>query len=141
MSRCKVETAVNLDNIIVDYYDTNNRKTEFTKEAKKLGDEIKSELSRLGVTEFSSGSLTVSTTTSDKSEFNEDFAIEIIRKAFEDGKLSKEQKSKIIRTKEYIDDDALEAVIYSNPELGQEVKKAFTAKPPVVTLRIKKRKD
>lgn len=141
MSRCKVETAVNLDNIIVDYYDTNNRKTEFTKEAKKLGDEIKSELSRLGVTEFSSGSLTVSTTTSDKSEFNEDFAIEIIRKAFEEGKLTDEQKSKIIRTKEYIDDDALEAIIYSNPELGQEVKKAFTAKPPVVTLRIKKRKD
>lgn len=141
MSRCKVETAVNLDNIIVDYYDTNNRKTEFTKEAKKLGDEIKSELSRLGVTEFSSGSLTVSTTTSDKSEFNEDFAIEIIRKAFEEGKLTDEQKSKIIRTKEYIDDDALEAIIYSNPELGQEVKKAFTEKPPVVTLRIKKRKD
>ncbi len=128
-----------LEQTIDQYEQANRLKNDYTKEAKKLGDSIKAEFSARGLTEYSSDDYTASISTTTKTDFNEDYAIEIIRREFEAGNISEEVKAKIIRTKEYIDDDALEAVIYSNPNFGQEIKKAFVEKAPVVTLRIKKK--
>ena len=94
---------------------------------------IKTEMANMDVTEFVVGDVKASISITPKSEFNELQAIEILRK-----NLTPEQFSKVVKTREYIDDDAFESLVYNHEVDAAILAPAETPKAPTVTLRIGK---
>ena len=84
---------------------------------------------------FSSDNFTATITKKENEELNEELAIEIIKK-----NLSTELRKTVIKKKEYIDDDALEKLVYNGQFDIQLLQKAKIIKPPTITLRISKKK-
>lgn len=106
-----------------------------TKVNKPLGNEIKSFMYDNCMNNFSSDNFTATITTKENEELNEELAIEIIKK-----NLSTELRKTVIKKKEYIDDDALEKLVYNGQFDIQLLQKAKIIKPPTITLRIGKKK-
>lgn len=106
-----------------------------TKANKSLGAEIKSFMYDNDMNNFSSDNFTATITTKENEELNEELAIEIIKK-----NLSTELRKTVIKKKEYIDDDALEKLVYNGQFDIQLLQKAKIIKPPTITLRISKKK-
>ena len=106
-----------------------------TKVNKPLGDEIKSFMYDNDMNKFSSDNFTATITKKENEELNEELAIEIIKK-----NLSTELRKTVIKKKEYIDDDALEKLVYNGQFDIQLLQKAKIIKPPTITLRISKKK-
>ena len=96
---------------------------------------IKTEMTNMDLTEFVVGDVKASISITPKSDFNELQAIEILRK-----NLTPEQFSKVVKTKEYIDDDAFESLVYNHEVDAAILAPAETPKAPTVTLRIGKAK-
>ena len=94
---------------------------------------IKTEMTNMDLTEFVVGDVKASISVTPKSEFNELQAIEILRK-----NLTPEQFSKVVKTKEYIDDDAFESLVYNHEVDAAILAPAETPKAPTITLRIGK---
>lgn len=106
-----------------------------TKVNKSLGAEIKSFMYDNDMHNFSSDNFTATITTKENEELNEELAIEIIKK-----NLSTELRKTVIKKKEYIDDDALEKLVYNGQFDIQLLQKAKIIKPPTITLRISRKK-
>ena len=106
-----------------------------TKVNKSLGSEIKSFMYDNGMNDFSSDKFTATITKKENEELNEELAIEIIKK-----NLSAELRKTVIKKKEYIDDDALEKLVYNGQFDIQLLQKAKIIKPPTITLRVNKKK-
>lgn len=106
-----------------------------TKVNKPLGDEIKSFMYGNNMNNFSSDNFTATITKKENEELNEELAIEIIKK-----NLSAELRKTVIKKKEYIDDDALEKLVYNGQFDIQLLQKAKIIKPPTITLRVNKKK-
>lgn len=106
-----------------------------TKVNKSLGSEIKSFMYDNDMNNFSSDNFTATITKKENEELNEELAIEIIKK-----NLSAELRKTVIKKKEYIDDDALEKLVYNGQFDIQLLQKAKIIKPPTITLRISKKK-
>lgn len=96
---------------------------------------IKSEMANRDLTEFTVGDIRASISITPKSDFNELQAIEILRK-----NLTPEQFNKVVKTREYIDDDAFESLVYNHEVDAAILAPAETPKEPTVTLRIGKAK-
>lgn len=120
---------------IDDYKERQDIINENTKVNKSLGDEIKSFMYDNDMNNFSSDNFTATITTKENEELNEELAIEIIKK-----NLSTELRKTVIKKKEYIDDDALEKLVYNGQFDIQLLQKAKIIKPPTITLRISKKK-
>ena len=60
-------------------------------------------------------------------------AIEILRKS-----LTPEQFAKVVKTREYIDDDEMEKLVYAHEVDAEILAPAVTPKAPTVTLRLGK---
>lgn len=106
-----------------------------TKVNKSLGSEIKSFMYDNDMNNFSSDNFTATITKKENEELNEELAIEIIKK-----NLSPELRKTVIKKKEYIDDDALEKLVYNGQFDIKLLQKAKIIKPPTITLRISKKK-
>lgn len=106
-----------------------------TKVNKSLGSEIKSFMYDNDMNNFSSDNFTATITKKENEELNEELAIEIIKK-----NLSAELRKTVIKKKEYIDDDALEKLVYNGQFDIQLLQKAKIIKPPTITLRVNKKK-
>lgn len=94
---------------------------------------IKTEMRNRDLSEFIVDDVKVSVSVTPKSDFNELQAIEILRK-----NLTPEQFAMCVKTKEYIDEDAFENLVYNSGVDAGILSPAETPKEPVVTLRIGK---
>ena len=94
------------------------------------GTQIKEGLQNRNETEFIAGDIRAYITVTENSEVNELQAIEILRK-----ELTPEQFAKVVKTREYIDDDEMEKLVYAHEVDAEILAPAVTPKAPTVTLR------
>jgi hypothetical protein len=116
------------------YKSYKDSESKFKKLGSKLNDEIKEAMRSMGVDEFSSDSYVATVKYSRKETLDEEKAIEVLKKT-----LSKEQLKTIIRTKEYIDDDSLEKLVYNGDFDISLLEPCKVLGNEVATLRIKKK--
>lgn len=128
----KMEDAA-LYAVVQSYNNAKKEETSIKKVVSDLGGTIKQELQNRDVTEFIAGDVRASITITPNQDINELQAIEILRKA-----LTPEQFSKVVKTKEYIDDDEFEKLVYAHEVDAEILMPAVTPKAPTVTLRLGK---
>lgn len=122
-----------LADAVLDYQNAKKQETSIKKVVTELGSTIKQELQNRDVTEFIAGDVRASITITPNQDVNELQAIEILRKA-----LTPEQFSKVVKTREYIDDDEFEKLVYAHEVDAAILQPAVTPKAPTVTLRLGK---
>jgi nitrogenase subunit NifH len=122
-----------LGGIVLSYQNAKKQESAVKKVVSDLGTTIKQELQNRDITEFIAGDVRASITITPNQEVNELQAIEILRKA-----LTPEQFSKVVKTREYIDDDEFEKLVYANEVDAEILQPAVTPKAPTVTLRLGK---
>ena len=119
-----------LDDLIPLYYEHNELVKKHKKVADKANKEIKKIMAEQGITEFATNGLVATVSVSERVDLMEDVLMEKIKELGIEG---------IIRTKEYVDMDALETALYNgliNPAMLAQAQ----TKKEVVTLRIMKEK-
>ena len=122
-----------LQQIVLDYQGAKKQESSIKKVVTDLGSTIKQELQNRDITEFIAGDVRASITVTPNQEVNELQAIEILRKA-----LTPEQFGKVVKTREYIDDDEFEKLVYAHEVDAEILQPAVTPKAPTVTLRLGK---
>lgn len=125
----------NLPDMIDVYKKGKDQESKLHKENSEMGDEIKKVMTSNNLDDFSSNNWTAKISVTQKEDFNELKAIDILK-----DNLSKEDLSTVVRTKEYIDDDALEKLVYSGKFDIGKLQCCRTLGKEVVTLRITKKK-
>jgi hypothetical protein len=135
MSRRDGKATVDLGGMIDDYKSGKDEESKIKKKISALGDEIKRIMTSNKLDNFSSDKWTAKVTVTQKEDFNELKAIDILK-----DNLSKEDLSTVIKTKEYIDDDALEKLVYAGKFDISKLQSCRTPGAEVVTLRISKKK-
>lgn len=135
MSRRNLNTqpTVDLENTILAYKDSKSEETKIKKVVTELGSIIKQEMRNRDITEFVAGDTRASITITPKEEVNDLQAIEILRKS-----LTPEQFSTVVKTREYIDEDEFERLVYSHQVDASILAPAITHKEPTITLRLGK---
>ena len=126
-------TDSELRDIVLGYNSAKADEKDIKKRVTALGDCIKQELQNRDVTEFIAGDVRASITITPNQDVNELQAIEILRKS-----LTPDQFSKVVKTKEYIDDDEFEKLVYAHEVDAEILMPAVTPKAPTVTLRLGK---
>lgn len=119
--------------VVQNYNAAKKEESSIKKVVADLGGTIKQELQNRDETEFIAGDIRASISITPKQEVNELQAIEILRKA-----LTPEQFSKVVKTKEYIDDDEFEKLVYAHEVDAEILLPAVTPLAPTVTLRLGK---
>lgn len=122
-----------LRDIVLGYNSAKADEKDIKKRVTALGDCIKQELQNRDVTEFIAGDVRAIITITPNQDVNELQAIEILRKS-----LTPDQFSKVVKTKEYIDDDEFEKLVYAHEVDAEILLPAVTPKAPTVTLRLGK---
>ena len=122
-----------LRDIVLGYNSAKADEKDIKKRVTALGDCIKQELQNRDVTEFIAGDVRASITITPTQDVNELQAIELLRKS-----LTPDQFSKVVKTKEYIDDDEFEKLVYAHEVDAEILLPAVTPKAPTVTLRLGK---
>lgn len=125
-----------LEAYVLSYQDAKKQETAIKKTVTDLGGYIKQELQNRDITEFVAGDVRASITITPNQDVNELQAIEILRK-----ELTPEQFSRVVKTKEYIDDDEFEKLVYAHEVDAEILMPAVTPKAPTVTLRLGKVKN
>lgn len=124
-----------LDELIPQYAENKAVKDRYEKLCEADNSEIKRVMGDYALFHYQAGDYTASRSVSERESFNEEMLLDIVR-AFDTPELG------IIKTKEYIDYDALEAAIY-NDRLGKDellnIQKAKETKF-VITLRVSKKR-
>lgn len=122
-----------LQEVVLNYQGAKKQESSIKKVVSDLGATIKQELQNRDITEFIAGDVRASITITPNQDVNELQAIEILRKA-----LTPEQFGKVVKTREYIDDDEFEKLVYANEVEADILMPAVTPKAPTVTLRLGK---
>lgn len=126
-------TDEELASIVSSYHDAKEVEKKVKKDVSEFGGKIKEELQNRNITEFVAGDIRATITVTENSEVNELQAIEILRKA-----LTPDQFAKVVKTREYIDDDEMEKLVYAHEVDAEILAPAVTPKAPTVTLRLGK---
>lgn len=126
-------TDEELSSIVSSYHDAKEVEKKVKKDISEFGGKIKEELQNRNITEFVAGDIRATITVTENSEVNELQAIEILRKA-----LTPDQFAKVVKTREYIDDDEMEKLVYAHEVDAEILAPAVTPKAPTVTLRLGK---
>ena len=110
MSRKSLQTKTMSDNELLQAVSTyeawKKEESNVKKNVKELGDTIKQEMQNRNITEFIANGIRATITITANQDVNELQAIEILRK-----ELSPEQFNKVVKTREYIDDDEFEKLV------------------------------
>lgn len=122
-----------LGDAILNYQNAKKQEASIKQIVSELNDTIKTELQNRNETEFVVGDVRASITITPRQEVNELRAIEILRK-----ELTPEQFSQVVKTKEYIDDDEFERLVYAKEVDAEILTPAVTPLAPTVTLRLGK---
>lgn len=125
--------AQTLDELIPQYAFNKGELDSYTKICKDENEKIKAHLIALGENEYSVGGYTVKRIVATKESMNEAKLLEVLRQNGID---------EVIKTKEYVDMDALEAYLYNNTpsvELARQLEGCRTT-TETVQLRLSKTK-
>ena len=117
------------------YKELKDNENAFKKQALDLGNNIKGYMYENNMTSANSENWTVTLSCTKKESLNEDLAIEIIKENLGGALLSS-----VIKQKEYIDEDALEKLVYNGDFDINKLAKARMVKE-TYTLRVGKKKD
>ena len=137
MSRRVVNAPVEetLDSMIVKYSSEKAVADQVKKVVDEYNGKIKEAMQNMNISEYVADGLKASISITPKEDFNELQAIEILR-----SNLTATEFSAIVKTKEYLDFDALENATYTNKINPTLLKPCVTPKAPVITLRVVKSK-
>ena len=125
---------LDIDSLIDEYKASKDKENALKKSNADVSDKIKSCFIDNGIDKCSTDFYTATVTTTNKESLNDELAIEIIKENL-DGALLKS----VIKQKEYIDEDALEKLVYNGDFDITKLEKAKIVKP-VTTLRVVKKK-
>jgi hypothetical protein len=135
MSRRGGNSASILEHMIDTYKESKDKENALKKSNTILNDTIKTYMADHDLTKANTEKYTATVSVTNKESLNEDLAIEIIK-----SKLDGPLLTSVIKQKEYIDEDALEKLIYNGDFDAKDLVKAKIVKS-ITTLRISKRKD
>lgn len=124
-----------LKTLIDSYKEKKDEETALNKSNKELNETIKTYMREHDISSADSDKYTATLSRQDKESLNEELAIEII-KANLDGALL----ATVIKKKEYIDEEALEKLVYNGDFDVTKLAKAKIVKP-IYTLRVSTRKE
>lgn len=124
-----------LSKIIDEYKESKDKENALKKVNNVLSENIKGYMYEHDMSSADSGKYTAILTRSDKESLNEDLAIEIIKE-----NLSGALLSSVIKQKEYIDEDALEKLVFNGQFDINKLAKAKITKTSY-TLRVTRRKE
>ena len=127
-------TKLDIDSLIDEYKASKDKENALKKSNADVSDKIKSYFMDNGIDKHSTDLYTATVTTTNKESLNDELAIEIIKENL-NGALLKS----VIKQKEYIDEDALEKLVYNGDFDITKLEKAKIVKP-VTTLRVVKKK-
>lgn len=124
-----------LSKIIDEYKESKDKENALKKVNNALSEKIKGYMYEHDMSSADSEKYTATLTRTDKESLNEDLAIEIIKE-----NLSGALLSSVIKQKEYIDEDALEKLVYNGDfDINKLVKAKITKSS--YTLRVTRRKE
>ena len=104
----KIEHTQNdLDSLVRIYFLNNENKKVYTKKVADLGGQIKKLMKDGEITELVVGDIKASYGISKKKDFDWDQVLNILKE-----NLTEEQITKVIKTQEYVDQEALDSMIY-----------------------------
>lgn len=127
--------AFNLSEMIDTYKTSKDKENALKKANNELNENIKTYMQEHNMTSANSKNWTATLSCTKKESLNEDLAIEIIKKNLGGALLSS-----VIKQKEYIDEDALEKLVYNGDFDINKLAKAKMIKE-TYTLRVNKKKD
>ena len=133
MSRRDGKPEFNLSKVIDEYKESKDKENALKKANTAMNESIKNYMSKNGMDEASSDMYTAVLSNTTKESLNEDLAIEIIKENLGGALLAS-----VIKQKEYIDEDALEKLVYNGDFDISKLEKAKITKV-TTTLRIKKK--
>ena len=123
-----------LSKTIDEYKESKDKENSLKKINNELSENIKSYMHEHNMTTANTDNYTATLSRKDSESLNEDLAIEIIKE-----NLTRALLSSVIKTKEYIDEDALEKLVYNGDFDVNKLSKAKIVKP-TFTLRVTKKK-
>lgn len=129
------EPVETLEEMIKIYAGKKDELDPLKKQVDEYNKKIRLEMTSKDLTEFVVDDIKASLSITPKTDFNELHAIEILRE-----NLTPEQFAKCVKTKEYIDEDAFENLVYNHEVDAAILAPAETQKEPTITLRIGKAK-
>lgn len=132
MSRRKV---FNLSTAIDKYKESKDTENALKKANNELNETIKSYMYEHDMESANSEKYVATLSCTRKESLNEELAIEIIKENLEGALLAS-----VVKQKEYIDENALEKLVYNGDFDINKLAKAKIVKP-IYTLRVNKRKD
>ena len=135
MSRRDGNPGFNLSKVIDEYKESKDKENALKKANDKLNENIKTYMHDHGMESANSEKYTATLSCTKKESLNEDLAIEIIKE-----NLGGELLSSVIKQREYIDEDALEKLVYNGDFDITKLAKAKMIKE-TYTLRVNKKKD
>ena len=124
-----------LSKTIDEYKESKDKENSLKKINNELSENIKSYMHEHNMTTADTDNYTATLSRKDSESLNEDLAIEIIKENLGGALLAS-----VIKTKEYIDEDALEKLVYNGDFDVNKLAKAKMVKE-TYTLRIGKKKD
>lgn len=133
MSRRDGNPGFNLSKAIDEYKESKDKENALKKANTAMNESIKNYMSENGMDEASSDMYTAVLSNTTKESLNEDLAIEIIKENLGGALLAS-----VIKQKDYIDEDALEKLVYNGDFDISKLEKAKITKV-TTTLRIKKK--
>ena len=108
MSRRDGKPEFNLSKVIDEYKESKDKENSLKKANDRMGKDIKQYMIDNNMTKANGEKYTVTMSKTVKQKLNEDLAIEIIKENLDGALLSS-----VIKQKEYIDEDALEKLVYN----------------------------
>ena len=133
MSRRDGKPGFDLSKVIDEYKESKDKENALKKANTAMNESIKKYMSENGMDEASSDMYTAVLSNTTKESLNEDLAIAIIKENLGGALLNS-----VIKQKEYIDEDALEKLVYNGDFDISKLEKAKITKV-TTTLRIKKK--
>lgn len=124
-----------LSKIIDEYKESKDKENALKKVNNGLSDSIKGYMYEHNMRSADSEKYTATLTKTDKESLNEDLAIELIKENLKGALLNT-----VIKTKEYIDEDALEKLVFNGQFDISKLEKAKITKTSY-TLRVTRRKE
>ena len=125
----------NISTAIDSYKESKDKENALKKANDKLNENIKTYMQEHGMESANSEKYTATLSCTKKESLNEDLAIEIIKENLGGALLSS-----VIKQREYIDEDALEKLVYNGDFDITKLAKAKMVKE-TYTLRVNKKKD
>ena len=108
MSRRDGNPGFNLSKVIDEYKESKDKENSLKKANDRIGKDIKQYMIDNGMTKANGEKYAVTMSKTVKQKLNEDLAIEIIKENLDGALLAS-----VIKQKEYIDEDALEKLVYN----------------------------